>query len=341
MNDPTANMKTERLTDLALAYKKSRTLVTALELGIFSKIADGHDTVDALALALELDPERVDRLVTVCKAIELVREVNGKLENFNDVSRYLVQGSRSFFGDYLHYIAERDYVAWTELTENLTSVPSPQPDDRTYLAVMDDPKYAREFTEAGYQGSIGLGHKLAREFDFSPFRRWLDIAGGSGCYSIAACERYPELTSVILDLPNVLPVTHEYVEQHGLGDRIATAVGNFFEPGMPTGFDLASFITPLQGYMPDRVIAALSNARNSLNPGGTILVIDYMLTDEKDGPTDPAFVNLFGIRNGQYLNRVNTGAEWSTFLESAGYVDPKVSWFTPHQLGLVTARKPG
>ena len=153
-------------------------------------------------------------------------------------------------------------------------------------------------------------------------------------------QRYPSLTSTILDLPNVLTVAKEYIAKHDLDDRIDTVVGNFLEPGMPSGYDLASFITPLQGYMPEQVVEALRNARKCLEPGGTLLVIDYMLNDAKTGPTDPAFVNLFGIRKGRFLNRVNTGAEWSSFLLEAGYVDPQPGWFTPHQLGLVTARRP-
>ena len=85
---------------------------------------------------------------------------------------------------------------------------------------------------------------------------------------------------------------------------------------------------------------ALAKAKDSLEPGGTVLVVDYMLRDDKTGPLDPAFVNLFGIREGRYLGRVNTGAEWCEFMAEAGYVDAQAGWFTPHQLGLITARKP-
>ena len=336
-DDFTAGLKTERMTDLALAYKKSCTMLTGLDLGLFTKISEGVDTLEGLAGALELDAERIDRLLTVCKAVELVREVDGRYVNLSDVERYLVKGKRGYFGDYLTYIARRDYSAWAALTDNLTAEVSEVVDERTYMASMSDPNQAREFTEAGYEASLPLGHKLAKEFDFGRFRRWLDIAGGSGCYSIAACERYSELQTVVVDLPEVLPITREYVAKHGLEERISTAEGDFLEPGLPAGFDLASFITPLQGYMPDKVITALRNARTSLEPGGTILIIDYMLNDAKSGPLDPAYVNLFGIRQGQYLNRVNTGEEWRSFLETAGYRDVEVSWFTPHQLGLVTA----
>jgi len=338
--DFTSGFKTERMTDIALAYKKSRALVTALDLELFTHIANGADTLEALSDRLGLEAERIDRLMTVLKAVDLVREERGRYVNFSDVDRYLVKGRKTYFGDYLTYISRRDYDAWADLTDNLTAPPAGEPDPRTYLATMSDPAYAREFTEAGYEASLPLGYKLAREFDFGRFRRWLDIAGGSGCYSIAACERYPELESVVMDLDMVLPVTMEYVRKHGLEGRISTVAGNFLEPGIPGGFDLVSFITPLQGYMPEKVILALRNAREALVPGGTILIIDYMLNEEKNGPLDPAYVNLFGICKGEYLNRVNTGSEWARFLTEAGYVDAEPGWFTPHQLGLVTARRP-
>jgi len=339
--DFTAGMKTERLTEMGLAYKMSCTMASAIDLGLFTCISEGADTLERIASALGLEEERVDRLLTVCKAIDVIREVDGKYVNMSDVERYLVKGQRTYFGDYLTYIARRDYDAWKDLTANLTAPPGSGGDERTYLATMEDPDYARKFTVAGYEASLPLGHKLAKEFDFGRYRRWLDIAGGSGCYSIAACERFPDLVSVIMDLENVLPVTMEFVLKHGLEGRISTIEGNFLEPGMPSGFDLVSYITPLQGYMPDKVVLALRNARDALEPGGTILVIDYMLNEEKAGPLDPAYVNLFGIRKGQYLNRVNTGSEWARFLAEAGYEDAQPSWFTPHQLGLITARKPG
>ena len=67
----------------------------------------------------------------------------------------------------------------------------------------------------------------------------------------------------------------------------------------PPGHDLISFITPLQGYMPDAVIQVFGNAFAALEPGGEILVIDYMLENDKTGPLDPALVSLFSVRGGR------------------------------------------
>jgi cyclopropane fatty-acyl-phospholipid synthase-like methyltransferase len=339
--DFTLGMKTERMTDIALAFKQTGAILAAIEMELFTHIANGSGTLDEIAAALGIDAEKADRLLTACKSMKLVWEVDGRHENFSDVQRYLVKGSRTYFGDYLDYMAHRDYTAWENIAENLTAeAKTNEDDDRTYLSMMLDPAKAREFTEAGYEASIGLGHKLAKEFDFSQYKRWLDLGGGSGCYAIAACERHEGFNVTVLDQPNVIAVAREFIEKHGLTDRVDTTPGEFFGSEYPTGYDLASYITPLQGYMPDKVIAALAKAKDALAPGGTVLVVDYMLKDDKTGPLDPAFVNLFGVREGRYLGRVNTGAEWCEFMAAAGFVDAEYRWFTPHQLGLITARRP-
>ncbi len=340
--DFTRGMKTERMTDIALSFKKTCAMLGAIELDLFSHIAGGAGTAAELGAAMGIEAEKADRLLTVCKAMDLVREVDGRHVNMSDVERYLVKDSRTYFGDYLLYISRRDYPDYDNVAENLTAQSDGDGrDERSYLNALADPEEARRFTVAGYEASIGLGYKLAKEYDFSRFGRWLDVAGGSGCYAIPACEANPKLAVTIMDQPNVIVIAQEFIAKHGLEARIDTMAGNFLETPFPEGHDLASYITPLQGYMPDEIIAVLARTQEALKPGGEMLIIDYMLEDDKTGPLDPAFVNLAGVRRGRYLGRVNTGAEWCDFLGQAGYVNATARWFTPHQLGLITAQKPG
>lgn len=340
--DFTLGMKTERMTDIALAFKKTGTLLAAIDMELFSHIGGGAGTAEELGTLMGIEAEKVDRLLTACKAMNLLREVDGRHVNMSDVERYLVKDSRTYFGDYLDYIARRDYASWDNIAADLTAVPDGDGrDERSYLNAFQDPEAARRFTVAGYEASIGLGHKLAKQYDFSRFGKWLDIAGGSGCYAIAACDRNPNLQVMIMDQPNVIVVAQEFVAKHGLEARIDTMAGDFLKTPFPGGHDLASYITPLQGYMPGEIIEVLRRSQDALKPGGEMLIIDYMLEDDKTGPLDPAFVNLAGVRRGRYLGRVNTGAEWCEFLAEAGYVNAVSRWFTPHQLGLITAQNPG
>jgi len=339
-DDATRNLKTERLNEMAFSFKKTGALLAAIEVGLFTAISQGSRTLDEISRAIGIGREATDRLLIVCKVLGLVEEAGGEYTNAGDVERYLVRDQRAYFGDYLVYQAGSEYDSWKSVAANLRGGGEPDR-GKIYLSLMSDPDEARRFTVAGYNSSLSLAHKLAKEFDFSPYRRWLDCGGGSGCYSIAACERNPGLETIILDLPNVIAVTKEFVAKHGLEKRIRTVAGNFFEAPFPEGCDLISFITPLQGYMPDEVIRLLTKSHRALVPGGTLLVLDYMLNDDKTGPLDPALMNLQGVQKGQLLGRVNSGAEFREFFTAAGFKDVSVRWFMPHQLGLVTADKAG
>ena len=330
----------ERLNEMAFGFKKTGALLTAIDLGLFTAIAEGAGAVEEVAVAIGIDAEAADRLLIVCAALDLISTSDeGRFVNADDVERFLVKEKRTYFGDYLCYQPRSEYDDWKNLTSQLQPSDRPRPKPM-YEALMSKPDEARRFTVAGYNGSISLAHRLAKRFDFSRFNSWLDLGGGSGCYSIVACEQNTQLKSTVMDFPNVLTVTQEFVEKHGLSDRISTVAGNFVDDEYPTGCDLASFITPLQGYMPDEVVALLTKAVDSLEPGGTLLVMDYMLDDDKSGPLDPAFLNLQGVRHGHFTGRVNSGAEFRSYFERAGTTDIEVTWVLEHQLGLITGRKP-
>ena len=338
-DDPTIGMKTERLNTMGFAYKNAGALLAGIEFGLFTAISEGAKNVEQISDKTGIPEESIDRLLTVCKALELVRETDGQYQNFSDVERYLVRSSRTYFGDSLVYTAKAAYDNWKELALKIKGSGGPRP-KRSYLAMMADPAEARKFTVAGYNSAISLAHKFAKSFDFSRYTQWLDFAGGSGAYSIAACERYPDLKTTVMDQPNVIPITKEFIAKHHLEDRIQVMEGNFLEPGYPKGCDLISFITPLQGYMPDDLNKVFTYTFEALEPGGTILIIDYILNEDKVGPLDPALMNLEMIRDGHHMGRVNTGAEFETFLTDVGFNDVDVWWLLHHQLGVITAQKP-
>lgn len=340
--DPTIGKKTERLNEMAFAFQNSASLLAAIELGVFTAISEGAATTPEIAAKAGIDPEAMDRLLIVCKALDLIRENEGKYRNLSDAERYLVRNKPTYFGDYLNYQAGVAFPGGRQLVEHLTgsNEEAKAKVKKMYALLMSSPESARKFTTAGYNASISLAHRLAKKFDFSRFKLWLDWAGGSGCYAIAACEQYPELRVTVMDHPYVIEVTKEFVAKHELGDRIDARPGDFFESEYPRGCDLISFITPLQGYMPDEVIQVLEKTYAALEPGGTCLVVDYMLNDEKTGPLDPAIMNLAGVHHGRFVGRVNSGAEFRSYFEHAGFENVEVSWLARHQLGMVTGTKP-
>ena len=283
--------------------------------------------------------EVVDRLVIACQALGLVVKEQNSLRNAHDVERYMVRTGRHYFGDFLAYEFSRQYAEWASVSEWLHGSGRPK-QDSFYLDLMRNPGEARKFTLAGFESALSLAHLLTRIFDFTQHRKWLDFAGGSGVYSIVACEKMPALESLVLDQVNVIPVTREMIAKHGLEDRIQAEVGDFRSPkDYPTGYDLISFITPLQGYMPDEIQQFFGYAFEALEAGGEILVIDYMLEDDKTGPLDAALMNLSQVVDGHCTGRVNSGLEFSRLLDQAGFESIELQWLISHQLGKITARK--
>jgi len=327
-------LRTQRINEMALAFKQSGTLKAALELNLFTKIAEGFAEPGEIAAKVGILPDAAERLMIACTALNLLERKENKYVNTADVDRYLVKGKPTYFGDYLVWQINNEYDGWKNITGLL------KPPLRTYYLMASDPQAARAFTVAGYESSISAGHKLAKEFDFSPFSLWLDLGGGSGCYSIAAASRYPHLRSVVFDQSNVVIVTEEFITQAGLSDRVKTHAGNFFEDEYPRGADLVSYIGCLNAYDVADILFVLSKAFEAVEPGGGIIIVDYMLNDDKTGPLDSVFRHLTGVSelNPAYIS---SSVEWCGYLKKVGFVDTEANEFIPAQMGRVTARKPG
>ena len=99
---------------------------------------------------------------------------------------------------------------------------------------MADAEEADQFSRAQHVGSLGPALVLARRIDLSGASRLLDVAGGSGAFTITLCARFPELQATILDFPNVVRVARRYVAEAGLADRVEFVSGNALDVGWPS-----------------------------------------------------------------------------------------------------------
>ena len=337
---PERAFTTERLNELAFSFKKSQALAAALKVDVFSALSSGADSCAAVAAQCAIPSEAADRLLVACAAMDLVTFEDGVYRNVDDVERYLVKDQRTYFGDYLSFTIGAEYDEWGGFPDNLSAASAEPPPRKLYEGDLEDPARARAFTEAGYNSSVVLAHRLAKRFDFSRFEQWLDFAGGSGCYAIAACERHPGLRVQVKDHRNVVPVTREFVAKHGLEARITATPGDFLVAGdYPSDCDLISFITPLHWYLKDDVVRALRLAYDALPAGGTVLVVGYMLNDDRTGPLDSAYYHLQAIRGGHFTGHVPSGPQYCEYLAESGFSDTQYEWFLEGRLGTIVGWK--
>ena len=335
MTRETRKLTTQGLTNMAFAFKQAGTLLTAIELDLFSKVSQGATTIPELGERLDLPYEVADKLVTACAALGLLQKRDESYHNSAEVERYLVRGAPKFYGDYLLFQARSEYDTWKNLTPALRRPISPT---GLYHTMMQDPEIARGITVAGYNSSIAAGRKLAREFDFSPYSLFLDLGGGSGCYSISACESNQNLRAVVFDFPNVVTVAEEFIAKAGLSDRITTQAGDFTVDELPPGADLVGIIGNLHAYNPKETESVIERAFQAVSPGGSLIVIDYMLNNERTGPLEAA---LRHFEAAAYSSKgwVKTPAEISEYMRRAGATDIQTKDFIPGSLGWVTGKR--
>ena len=116
----------------------------------------------------------------------------------------------------------------------------------------------------------------------------LDVAGGSGAFTIALCRKHQSLCATILDFPSVIEVARHYVAEAGLQDRVAYIEGDALKLAWPVGQDVVLFSYLLSAVGKADIEALVDRAHASLKPGGTLIVHDFMVADDLTGPASAA-----------------------------------------------------
>ncbi len=327
---------TTRLQRLARAYAESATLYAALDLGLFTQIARGADTIAALAAAMDVSALNAERLVVACLAMGIVTETDGRLANEADAQRYLLADAPGYAAAWMTFT--RPQVSeWFRLTEHLRSkAPPTRLGSFAELTVAE----ARAYHAATFAIGLGAGRRFARQVDLSGRTRLLDLGGGSGAYSIAAVEAYPGLSAVVFDLPPVVEVARDYIAEAGAADRVSLVAGDFTRDPLPEGADAVVMASNLPLYDDAAIAAVVARAHAALLPGGEMHLVGEMLDDDRRGPLDAAMWGLSEALTGGG-GKAHTIGQCRGYFAAAGFTAIADAPFVPGTLHRVSGVKAG
>jgi acetylserotonin N-methyltransferase len=177
---------------------------------------------------------------------------------------------------------------------------------------------------------------LSRAVEFKDVHRLLDVAGGSGCYSIALALRNPELQCTVADLPHIAADALTYIERYGCLGRVDVHGFNMFTDAWPEGYDAIFFSNVFHDWDPRRRADLAARSFAALPPGGRIFLHEMLIDAAADGPLPAAMfsVMMLNTRGKQF-----TARQLQVLLEAAGFVEFQV---TPAYgyYSLVSATKP-
>ena len=322
---------------IAYGFIASKALFAALELDLFSRLLEPK-TIDALARESDIPAHRVKTLLATLTALGLIVRDDDRFRNSPASERYLTRGSPAYFGEYYRLQINRQmYPALEYLDAGLAGDPGNLAPD--IAGVMSDPAEAEVFSVAQHAASLGPAIQLAKMIDLHGIRTLLDVAGGSGAFSITLCKRYPELAATIIDFPNVIEVARRFIAAAGLSERIQLAGGNALDTGWPDNQDAVLMSYLLSAVKEDDIPTLLANAYRSLRPGGLLIVHDFMLDDDEQGPALAAqwfLANLaFQPDAGSF-----SAAALSVLLAGQGFVSVSSQILIPQITKIVVASKP-
>ena len=306
------------ISQIAYGFIASKALFVALDLDLFGHLHGRAKSLEVLAKATGVSPQRLRTLLTSLVSVGLVTRAEDSYANAPAGDRYLVRGAPAYFGEYYRFQINRQlYPALTCLDAGLAG------NDAGLMfggeeGLMADPRQAESFSRAQHAGSSGPALLLARGFDLSGRRRLLDVAGGTGAFSIALCQRNPELTAVILDFPNVVALASSFIAESGLSGRITTIGANALSVEWPGNQDIVLLSYLLSAVPEGDIDRLLAKGLASLAPGGLLIIHDFMLDDDQLGPDLAAHWFLLNLA----LNTTGisfSSAELSQRLALAGF----------------------
>lgn len=280
--DPTPLMQ------LSTAYWDSQTFLTANRIGLFETLGNGPMTVESIAAALGTKVRPTRLLVNACVALGLVEAGPEGFRNSQLSQIFLTPDSEAYLGNAIRY-SDNLYRAWGELERSLREgVPTVALD--SYLG--QDPEMTRHFVYGMHNRALAIGRAMVGLVDLSGRKQLLDVGGGPGTFSALLTARYPGLRARVLDLPEVAVIAREILISMQADERVDVIPGDYHSTRFPDANDVVLISGVFHRETKDACRGMIVRARDSLDPGGLLVVCD-VFTDA--GGTGPLFAALFGL----------------------------------------------
>ncbi|TSA09507.1 MAG: methyltransferase domain-containing protein [Deltaproteobacteria bacterium] len=285
-----------KLLEVSGSYWKACALHAAVKLGVFTVIGAEELSGGEVARKLNGDERGVTMLLNALVAMNLLVRADDKYSNTSAGLSFLSKTSPEYIG---HMIMHHHHLvdSWFQLDQ---AVKTGKPVRKR--ASYSDEEWRESFLMGMFNLAMNLAPRLVAGIDISDRRHLLDLGGGPGTYAIHFCLNNPRLKATVYDLPTTRPFAEKTIERFGLSDRIDFVNGDYLEEGVEGVYDVAWLSHILHGEGPEDAGRLIRKAVSVLEPGGMIIIHDFILNDTMDGPLFPALFSLnmlLGTARGQ------------------------------------------
>lgn len=319
---PMARRQAGELFNLTAGFVYSQILYACIDAGLFERLRDGPQSVDALATALDLPPERCRRLLRAAAALGLTqrRGANGQ-----DAYGLGMRGAALLGNPGVGAMVRHHARLYADLRDPLALLRQDQA-----TALSDYWPYARaadpstlagaaidEYSALMAESQSFISADVLAAYSLKGHRQLLDIAGGEGAFIAAAARRWPHLQAGVFDLPAVAARAQDRFTREGLTDRLTAHGGNLFHDELPRGADIVSLVRVLHDHDDEPAMAILRAARAALDPGGVLMIAEPMAGTRGAEPVGDGYFGIYLLAMGS--GRPRTAAELTDMARAAGF----------------------
>lgn len=315
----------DSIMQLGFGYWGSRTLLSAVELGLFTELAERPLTLEEVRARLGLHERSARDFLDALVALGMLKRDGGRYSNTPETGLYLDRRKPTYMGGMLEMMSRRLFGFWSGLTEGLRNG-EPQNEAKRggdlFESLYKDPDRLKQFLSAMTGLSLGIAHAMAEKFPWARHGSFVDVGCAQGGLAAVLAQRHGHLRGVGCDLPVVGPIFEEYIASHGLKDRVKFQSVDFFTQPLPKA-DVVIMGHILHDWDLPTKRTLIRKAYEALPPGGAFIVFEAIIDDERRS-------NAFGLL--MSLNMLietrggfdYTGADCAGWMREAGFTRTRV-----------------
>lgn len=315
----------DHILQTGMAFMASKTLLSAIEMEVFTELAKGPEDLPTLTGRLGLHSRSSRDFLDALVALGFLERENGSYRNTPSSALFLDKHRPSYIGGILEMANKRLYHHWRDLTPALRTGENQNEasgEVEPFSALYADPTRLKGFLKAMTGISHGANIAIAEKFPWAQYKSAADCGTAQGDLIAQIALKNPHLDCTGFDLPEVAPIFEEYVEHNGVASRVHFKPGSFFTDPLPKS-DVILMGHILHDWNLEEKKMLTRKAYEALPAGGAFIVYEALIDDDRSK-------NAFGLM--MSLNMLietpggfdYTGADCSSWMREAGFRETRV-----------------
>lgn len=316
----------DHILEVGLGFWASKTLLSAVEMELFTELARHPEDLESLQGRLGLHPRSARDFLDALVALKFLERRDARYYNTPSTDLFLDKRKPSYIGGVLEMANHRLYPFWGNLTTALRTG-LPQNEARNggqdmFAALYAEPSRLKEFLKAMTGLSRGANIAVARNFPWSKYHSAVDVGTAQGDLIAQVALANPHMEGIGFDLPEVGPIFEEYIDENRLTGRVKFEAGSFLDRSLPKA-DVLMMGHILHDWNLEVKRMLVRKAYEALPAGGAYIVYEAIIDDDRSS-------NIFGLLMSlNMLIETNdgfdyTGADCAGWMKEAGFRETRV-----------------